>query len=213
MKSNSTIKYFLIAVFVLPVTAYMLISWYENKLQRLPVLGKTEEVNGKTIQHTIAGFSFTDQEGNIYNETFWKNKIVVADFFFTRCPTICPKMTNSLKDVREAYKNDELVLINSFTVDPENDQATVLKKYADKFGIEESGWKLLTGDKKEIYKLARNSFFITATDGDGGPGDFIHSENLVLVDQQRRIRGYYDGTSSTETTQLIQDIKKLKNEN
>lgn len=212
MKNSSTIKYFLIAVFVLPVTAYILISWYENKLQRLPILGKTEEVNGKTIDHTIAAFSFTGQDGNRYNESVWKNKIVVVDFFFTRCPTICPKMTNSLKVVREAYKDDESVLLSSFTVDPENDNPEVLKNYAEKSGIENSGWKLLTGDKKEIYKLARNSFFITATDGDGGPGDFIHSENLVLLDQQRRIRGYYDGTSATSTTQLIQDIKKLKDE-
>ncbi len=213
MKMNSSIKYFLIAVFVLPVTAYMLISWYENKLQKLPVLGKPGLVNGKMKDHTIAAFSFTDQDGNNYRESNWKNKIVVADFFFTRCPTICPKMTNSLKAVRDAYKNDESVLISSFTVDPENDNPEILKNYAEKFSIEKTGWKLLTGDKKEIYKLARNSFFITATDGDGGPGDFIHSENLVLLDQHRRIRGYYDGTSSISTTQLIQDIKKIKNEN
>ena len=213
MKKSATIKYFLIAVFVLPVIAYMLISWYENKLQKLPVLGKPEQVNGKSIDHTIAAFSFTDQDGNRYNKSFWKNKIVVADFFFTHCPTICPKMTNSLKQLRAAYKNDETVLINSFTVDPENDQPEVLKKYADKFNLDQQGWKLLTGDKKEIYKLARNSFFITATDGDGGPGDFIHSQYLVLVDTQGRIRGYYDGTNDTETSQLIQDIKKLKHEN
>ena len=213
MKKSATIKYFLIAVFVLPVIAYMLISWYENKLQKLPVLGKPEQVNGKSIDHTIAAFSFTDQDGNRYNKSFWKNKIVVADFFFTHCPTICPKMTNSLKQLRAAYKNDETVLINSFTVDPENDQPEVLKNYADKFNLDQQGWKLLTGDKKEIYKLARNSFFITATDGDGGPGDFIHSQYLVLVDTQGRIRGYYDGTNDTETSQLIQDIKKLKHEN
>lgn len=213
MKMNSTIKYFLIAVFVLPITAYMLVSWYEKKIQKLPVLGKPEIVNGKSVDHTIAAFSYTDQDGISYNNSNWKNKIVVADFFFTRCPTICPKMTNNLKEIRNAYKEDESVLISSFTVDPENDNAEVLKTYAEKFGIDNSGWKLLTGDKKEIYKLARNSFFITATDGDGGPGDFIHSENLVLLDQQQRIRGYYDGTSSNSTTQLIQDIKKLKNEN
>lgn len=213
MKMNTTIKYFLIAVFVLPVTAYMLISWYENNLQKLPVLGKSEEINGKMTDHRIAAFSCTDQDGNIFKESNWDNKIVIADFFFTHCPTICPKMTKHLKVIRDAFKNDESLLINSFTVDPDNDKPEVLKTYSEKFGIDNSGWKLLTGDKKEIYKLARNSFFITATDGDGGPGDFIHSEKLVLLDQQRRIRGYYDGTSETETNQLIQDIKKLKNEN
>ena len=213
MKTNLSIKLFIAAVFVLPLSLYALISFYENKIQSLPVLGKSVEINGKEIQHRIADFTFTDQDGNTYSNKDWGNKIVVADFFFTRCPTICPKMTNSLKEVRNAYINDPDILINSFTVDPGNDDATVLKTYAKKSGINSADWKLLTGDKKEIYKLARNSFFVTTTDGDGGPGDFIHSEKLILIDQQRRIRGYYSGTDSNEVSQLIQDIKKLKNEN
>jgi len=121
-------------------------------------------------------------------------------------------MTNSLKKVQQAFKEDE-ILIRSFSVDPERDSVAQLRKYAGQFGINTSNWELLTGDKKEIYKFARNGFMIVATDGDGGPNDFIHSEKLVLIDKQKRIRGYYDGTSGNQVKQLIADIKKLKHEN
>ena len=117
-----------------------------------------------------------------------------------------------MKLVNEEFKNDNSILLNSFSVDPERDSATQLKTYADRFGIVTAKWDLLTGDKREIYKLARNSFMIVATDGDGGPNDFIHSERLVLIDAQKRIRGYYDGTSDKEVKQLVNDIKKLKHE-
>ena len=153
-----------------------------------------------------------NQNGEARSTKEWEDKIVVADFFFTTCPTICPKMTASLKKVGEIYQDDE-VLINSFTVDPEKDDPKKLTAYIKKFNLPVENWDLLTGSKKEIYKLARNSFMVVATDGDGGPGDFIHSENLVLVDKKKRIRGYYDGTDKNEVEQLIIDIKKLKNEN
>ena len=213
MKNHLTIKLFIAAVFVLPLSVYGIISWYEHNIQRLPVLGKPGISDGKEIQHTISSFSFIDQDGKILSEEKWKDKIVIADFFFTRCPSICPKMTMSLVRVQESFRKDKSILINSFTVDPEHDDAANLKKYAERFGIDARSWCLLTGDKKEIYKLARNSFLITASDGDGGPGDFIHSEKLVLVDRERRIRGYYDGTSRDNVSQLIHDIKKLKYEN
>jgi protein SCO1/2 len=122
-------------------------------------------------------------------------------------------MTNSLKTVQEAYKDDPTILLHSISIDPERDSATQLRKYADQYEINTKNWSLLTGNKKDIYKMARNSFMIVATDGDGGPDDFIHSEKLVLIDTKKRIRGYYDGTSSKEVNQLIRDIKKLKNEN
>ena len=153
-----------------------------------------------------------NQDGEVRSSKEWDGKIVVADFFFTTCPTICPKMTASLKRVSEVY-NDGEVKISSFTVDPERDDPKKLTAYIKKFNLPVQNWDLLTGSKKEIYKLARNSFMLVATDGDGGPGDFIHSENLVLADKKKRIRGYYDGTSNKEVDQLIIDIKKLKNEN
>lgn len=202
---KSTISFFAIMVFIIPVSAWALINWYEKKVQVLPIMGKTK-------QHRIGDFHLTNQDGQLKTTADWKDNIVIADFFFTHCPSICPKMTKSLKRIQEAFKTDTEIIISSFTVDPERDSSAQLKKYARQYNLDTRNWNLLTGDKKEIYKLARNSFMIVATDGDGGPEDFIHSENLVLVDKQKRIRGYYDGTSNTEVNQLISDIKKLQYE-
>ncbi|RYG29073.1 MAG: SCO family protein, partial [Chitinophagaceae bacterium] len=138
-------------------------------------------------------------------------KIVVVDFFFTHCAAICPRMTAGVKQVQQAFSKDELH-IASISVDPERDSVGRLRWYQEKFSIDPANWELLTGDKKEIYKMARNSFMVVATDGDGGPADFIHSEKLVLVDKQKRIRGYYNGTDEKEVRALIADIQKLKNE-
>jgi protein SCO1/2 len=206
MKKQSPILFFAGLVFIIPVTAYAILNWYEKKMETLPVLGKTKE-------HRVSPFSLTGQDGAEKTTGSWKNKIVVADFFFTHCPTICPQMTKSMKRVQDAYKDQKDLWLVSFTVDPERDSAPVLRSYANRYAIDNSNWELLTGDKKEIYKMARNSFMIVATDGDGGPDDFIHSEKLVLVDPQKRVRGYYDGTSRKEVNQLIADIKKLKYEN
>lgn len=205
MKKNSSIWLFALLVLVVPAAAYALVTIYEKNAGSLPVLGKTKD-------HSITEFRLTDQDGNIKGTDEWKNKIVVADFFFSHCPSICPKMTNNLKAVQIEFAGDEKVLINSISIDPERDSATQLKKYADHYNIDTRNWSLLTGNKKDIYKMARNSFLIVATDGDGGPDDFIHSEKLVLIDTKKRIRGYYDGTSSKEVNQLIRDIKKLKHE-
>ena len=202
---KSTIIFFAIMVFIIPVSAWALLNWYEKKVQVLPIMGKTQ-------QHRIGDFHLTNQEGQLKTTADWNNKIVIADFFFSHCPSICPKMTKSLKKIQEFFKTDTEIIISSFTVDPERDSSAQLKKYARQYNLDTRNWNLLTGDKKEIYKLARNSFMIVATDGDGGPEDFIHSENLVLVDKQKRIRGYYDGTSDTEVNQLISDIKKLQYE-
>jgi protein SCO1/2 len=122
-------------------------------------------------------------------------------------------MTGNLKIVEQYFKNDGRVRINSFSVDPLRDSVGQLKKYISQFRLETTRWDFLTGSKKEIYKLARNSFMVVATDGDGGPDDFIHSDKLVLIDGQKRIRGYYDGTDKKEIDQLVDDIKKLENEN
>jgi protein SCO1 len=205
MLKRSTITWFVIAIFILPFSAWALVNLYERRIEPLPVLGKSKD-------HRVGGFKLINQDGIVRTGEEWSAKIVVADFFFTHCPTICPKMTSSMKQVAEEYAGDSIILLNSFTVDPARDSAAQLKKYQLQHGISDEKWDLLTGDKKEIYKLARNSFNIVATDGDGGPDDFIHSENLVLVDKQKRIRGYYDGTNEREVIQLINDIKRLRNE-
>jgi protein SCO1 len=202
-----------VLVFIIPVLAYAAMNWYERRFQELPVMGPVTTTNGATWYHTIADFSLANQDGQYISTADWKGKIIVADFFFTHCPTICPAMTKNLARVQEVFKSDSEILINSFTVDPERDSVAQLKSYSIRFKLNNDNWHLLTGDKKDIYRLARNSFMIVATDGDGGPEDFIHSEKLVLVDKQRRIRGYYEGTNDKEIDQLIIDIKKLKNEN
>jgi protein SCO1/2 len=212
MQKKSTIWVFVILVFLVPIVAYAGYIFYEKKFQKLPVYGKESLLKGKKVDHEIPAFELINQDGKISTIHEWNNKIVIVDFFFTHCPSICPKMTTSLKKVQKAFAENE-ILISSFSVDPEKDNTEQLKWYSGKFGINTANWQLLTGDKKDIYKLARNGFMIVATDGDGGPNDFIHSEKLVLVDKQKRIRGYYDGTSEKEINQLIKDIKKLKDEN
>jgi protein SCO1/2 len=212
MKKNKTIQLFAIIVFVLPVSAYALVNWIEKKYHKLPVYGPVKEVNGKKLEHTVGDFIFTNQDNVITSNRVWYNKVIVANFFFTHCPVVCPKMMKNVKTIQNAFYNDTEVNISSFTVDPERDSAAQLKTFAQRYHINSSNWQLLTGDKKDIYRFARNEMMVVATDGDGGPSDFIHSDKLVLLDKQKRIRGYYDGTNEKEVNQLILDIKKLKNE-
>lgn len=212
MKKRIKLWHFLILVFLLPFMAYGTMVWYENKFQKLPVYGNKEMKEGKEITHRIGHFALINQDGLKQGSDDWKGRIVVADFFFTHCLSICPKMTASLKNIQQQLDKDDKVFINSYSVDPEHDSVPQLKKYADRFGINTGNWSLFTGNKKDIYKVARNDFMVVATDGDGGAEDFIHSEKLVLVDQQKRVRGYYDGTDKKEVDQLIHDIKKLENE-
>jgi len=212
MIKNKTIQLFAILVFALPVAAYALVNFYEKKFQHLPVYGPVNEINGIKQNSVVGDFSFINQDGFVISSKIWDNKIVVANFFFSHCPVICPKMMQNLKKVQDKYLDDKNVIISSFSVDPERDSAAQLKIFARRFNINSSKWQLFTGDKKEIYRFARNEMMIVATDGDGGPADFIHSDKLVLVDKQKRIRGYYDGTNEKEVNELILDIKKLKDE-
>ena len=193
---------FVAVVVFLPIAVFGVVQFAERRYQPLPFLGPAG--------HTIAPFTFTNQAGKQVGTGNWKDKIVVANFFFTHCPSICPKMTYNLKRL-QAYSGVANVSINSFTVDPERDSVSKLAGFAEKFDIS-GDWNLLTGNKKELYKMARKSFMITATDGDGGPEDFIHSENLVLIDKQGRIRGYYRGTDEPSINRLIKDIQKLARE-
>jgi len=196
---------FVAVVVILPLSVYAVVNWYERSVQALPVLiSKT---------HTIADYRLVNQLGKESSIKNWEGKIVVANFFFTHCPYVYPKMTNNLKKVQKANVGDKNLLFVSFSVDPERDSSEQLQEFARRFNIDESNWQLLTGSKKEIYRLARKSFQVIATDGDGGENDFIHSDQLVLIDAQKRIRGYYEGTEEKETDQLIKDIKKLENEN
>jgi protein SCO1/2 len=160
--------------------------------------------------HKISNFNLVNQNGNNISQEFYHNKIYVADFFFTTCPSICPIMTNNMLKVQEKIKNDPNVLIVSFSVDPKTDSVAQLKKYAKEKGVDDLKWNLLTGDKKQIYDLARKSFFVAEIDKDSDSNDIIHTENFVLVDPDKRIRGFYDGTNLDEIKNLISDLSLLK---
>ena len=164
--------------------------------------------------HTISSFNLLDQLGRSVDKTLLKNKIVVADFFFVSCGSICPIMTKNLEKVHEFYQKNENILILSHTVWPEIDSVSVLFDYAENHNANHDTWRFLTGDKKELYRLARNDYLVVPDVNDpnyqhGGEADFIHTENVVLVDQLQRIRGYYDGTSEEDIKRLINDIARL----
>ena len=160
--------------------------------------------------HSIADFKLINQNGDTISQADYADKIYIADFFFTTCPTICPVMTANMADIQQIIKDDDEVMLLSHSVTPEIDSVPQLKKYALEKGVIDAKWNLVTGDKKQIYELARKSYLAVLTDGDGGPYDMIHTENFILVDKERRIRGFYDGTSSEEVTQLLEDLKVLK---
>ena len=185
-----------------------------NKLL-LPIIGekKLAGVNGTdTIYHTVQPFSFINQFNDSVTKKTIANKIYVADFFFATCQSICPKMSSQLVHVQDAFKNDKDVLILSHTVNPLHDTVEVLNGYSQSYGAIKNKWHFLTGNKKEIYDMARYSYLVNALEEDGSAEGFLHSELFILVDKQKRIRGFYDGTDSVAVVKLISDIKLLKQE-
>ncbi len=165
----------------------------------------------KKKYHTIAPFSLKNQNNETITEANYKDKIYVADFFFTTCQAICPIMTGHMVQIQQKLKDDPEVLLLSHTVIPEIDTVAQLKKYALEKGVNDAKWNLVTGDKKQIYDLARKSY-LAAEDVPFSPYDLIHTENFVLVDKKKRIRGFYDGTLDEDIARLLHDIEILKNE-
>ena len=159
--------------------------------------------------HTIGDFSFLNQNGQKITQADYDNKVYVADFFFTTCPTICIAMTDNMVRIQEALKDDKNVKLLSFSVTPEIDSVPVLKAYALEKGVIDSKWNLLTGDKKEIYTLARKSYLVVKEGKPEELYDMVHTENFVLVDRKKRVRGFYDGTKTEDVERLIEDIKWL----
>jgi protein SCO1/2 len=164
----------------------------------------------QTENHIIADFKVINQNGQIITQEDYQDKIYVADFIFTRCPSICPIMTSNMAKVQEVYSHDDVVKFLSLSVTPEIDSVSVLKEYAIRNGVIDAKWNITTGNKRHIYELARKSFFAVVDKGDGGLQDFIHTEKFILVDQKKQIRGFYDGTNDKAIGQLILDIKKLE---
>lgn len=189
--------------------------------KRLPIFqpkgtGVNLELVDSTIQHvkryhTIADFKLTNQNGKHITQEDYKDKIYVADFFFTTCQTICPIMTDHMVQIQERVKSSSEILLLSHTVMPEVDTVQQLKKYALEKGVDDRKWNLVTGDKKEIYNLARKSY-LAAKEVPDNPFALVHTENFVLVDTKRRIRGFYDGTLPEEIDRLLEDIAILQNE-
>lgn len=198
----------------------MIVAYFLIKPKTLPVYNPSdinpklvdESVQGVTSHHRVGSFSLTNQDGKTITENNYDDKIYVADFFFVTCPTICPKMTKQMERVVGKFKSNNNILFLSHTVMPEHDSVPVLKEYATKYNINSNKWNLVTGDKKQIYDLARKTYFAAITEGDGGVDDFIHTENFVLIDKEKRIRGFYDGTSENDVDRLINDINTLLNE-
>ena len=209
-------------LFFATLSAIILFLFYRALTPKkiLPIYQPAEvsfELVDSTLQHVkkyhrIANFRLTNQNGHIVTQQDYENKIYVADFFFTTCPSICPIMTDNMGYVQSQILDDPNVKLLSFSVTPEIDSVPQLKKYALEKGVKDEKWNLLTGDKKEIYTLARKSYFVAKEDGDGGPHDMIHTENFVLIDPDKRIRGYYDGTDRAAMQTLLEDMTTLKNE-
>lgn len=160
--------------------------------------------------HRVNDFSLVNQNGDTITQDNYKDKIYVADFFFTTCPTICPIMTKNMGEIQEVIKDKPDIMLLSHSVTPEIDTVAQLKRYAVEKGVLDYKWNLVTGDKKQIYELARKSYLAVKNDGDGGPFDMIHTENFILVDKKKRIRGFYDGTNREDIDRLLEDIKILE---
>ena len=208
------------------IIIYLNLDWQNNR--KLPVFqpndinpelvdsllhGRGRGINGG--DHCISNFELTDQLNQKISKKLLYNKIVVANFFFVSCPSICPKMTQNLLTIHRQYIEDSSLLILSHTVWPEVDQVPLLFSYAEKYDVNHNSWRFLTGKKEELYRLARQDYLAAPDINDpnfqhGSNADFIHTENIVLLDTKQRIRGYYNGTDSLEMDRLLEDIEILK---
>lgn len=207
-----------------PLLFFLAIIWAAVYLQlsyteRPPIYNPTD-VNPELVDislqhlskgHTVADFELFNQSGKKITQDAYEDKIYVADFFFTSCPSICPIMANNMVKIQKEFLNDDNIMLLSISVTPDIDSIPRLREYANKNGVVDSKWNITTGDKKHIYELARKSFFAVTNVGDGGLQDFIHTPNFVLVDKKNQIRGIYDGTNDADIQRIIEDIKILTN--
>jgi protein SCO1/2 len=216
----SRYKFLAIVLFVLSTIIISIIYQILKPTKVLPIFQPANvniELVDSTIQHvkkyhSIADFSLINQNGLTITQKNYQDKIYVADFFFTTCLTICPIMTNNMVLIQEKLRNDKEVMLLSHSVTPVIDSVQQLKKYALEKGVVDEKWNLVTGDKKQIYALARKSYLAVKEDGNGDEYDMIHTENFILVDKKARIRGFYDGTKDEDIQQLLKDIAILKKE-
>ena len=209
-------KFFGVLLVFSAVTIFLFYSALKPA-KSLPIFNPSDvnpELVDTTVQyiskyHTISDFSFTNQNGKSITQKDYEGKIYVADFFFTSCKSICPKMTTNLVEVQKAFLDNPKVKLLSFSVMPYIDSVSVLKEYAKINSVIDSKWNLVTGDKKAIYAMARKSYLAVKQGKPEELYDMVHTENFVLVDSKRRIRGFYDGTKKEEIQRLIEDINWL----
>ncbi|MQP25109.1 SCO family protein [Flavobacterium sp. LMO8] len=223
LASLKSYKKFLVLFSIISVGIFFGIYTLLSPEKMLPIYSPRDinpELVDSTVQHIgndhkIADFAFTNQNGKVITQKDYDNTIYVADFFFTTCPTICPKMTDNMVWLQNQLKNTSEVKLLSFSVTPDIDTPEVLKKYAIEKGVDDSRWNLVTGDKKDIYYLARKSYLAVKTGKPEELYDMVHTENFILVDKNKRIRGFYDGTNLDQPTndpktknmkQLLEDI-------
>ena len=209
-------------IFIVGVGIIIYINYNFMKIKKLPVLSPCDvnsELYDSTlyrncIGHKIRDFNLVDQLNQKVDLGLLKNKVVIADFFFVSCPSICPIMTNNLNQVHAQFKNNKDLLILSHTVWPEMDSVNVLYDYAKSYDVNHQTWRFLTGEKKVLYWLARKNYLVAPDINDpnfnhGSSADFIHTENIVLVDKKQRIRGFYDGTNQKDIELLMEDVQSL----
>lgn len=209
-------KFFIVLIVFSAITISLFYSALKPQ-KTLPIYNPADvnpELVDSTVQykskyHTIADFSFINQNGDTITQKNYEGKIYVADFFFTTCPTICPIMTDNMVWLQNEIKNMPNVMLLSHTVTPDIDSVPILKAYAEKKGVLDHKWNMVTGDKKDIFYMARTSYLVVKTGNPSELYDMVHTENFVLVDQKRRIRGFYDGTNLEEVKKLLEDIRFL----
>ena len=215
-KSKST----LIFIFFFTFVTFPVIYFMAKPKNKLPVYNPIDvnprlvddAVRHITRDHKIGDFYLINQNGDTITQNDFKNKIYIADFFFTRCQTICPIMAINMKELQEYYIDDNNIKLLSHSVTPIIDSVSVLRSYANNNGAVDGKWEITTGEKKHIYELARKSYFAVLEEGDGGDQDFIHTEQFVLIDKKMQIRGFYDGTNKDELERIYKDINILKKE-
>jgi len=222
MGAKSYKKSLPIIIFSLVFSVITLVVFYQLlSVDKVLPIYSPSDVNPKLVDpsmkhiqknHTIADFSLINQNGKIITNKDYEGKIYIADFFFTRCQTICPIMAYNMSELQSHFKDDKDIMFLSHSVTPVIDSVPVLKAYADAKGIIDGKWNVTTGAKKHIYELARKSYFAVIDEGNGDEDDWIHTEQFVLVDKDRRIRGYYDGTEKENMIKIIADITLLKEE-
>ena len=218
LKFFAKYKFFAIVLFVLSAIIITIIYQLLKPEPTLPIYQPdmvNKELVDTTVQyvrkyHKVPDFKLVNQNGDTITQKNYEDKIYITDFFFTTCQGICPIMTDHMVKIQKEFKDDPEVLLLSHSVTPEIDSVAQLKKYAEEKGVIDEKWNLVTGDKKQIYDLARKSYLVAKSQGNGGKYDMVHTENFALVDKNKQVRGFYDGTNPEAIEQLVEDVKLLK---